>query len=328
MHFRPLLGLSNGHLQTILASKLHGPRFLKHTIIHRIPLRDGAALAGLDSIPQNWVDGDPIVIIVHGMGGSARSGYVDRTGSRFFRYGVRVLRLDLRGSGLGVAWSKTVYHAGVSNDLADVMAWVSQAAPHSPVVILGSSLGGNITLKYAGECGANPPPNLKLILAVNPPINLLACLDMLENRYKRFYDKHFMRDLVGLAKRHARHHPDLPLPQFPKNVTVREFDALYTAPRNGFASAEEYYHRASAESVIPQITLPTLILTARDDPFIAVAPFDRLVVPSHITVDIRQRGGHLGYLGWDGQGGIRWGERYVVQWAMKRLASVQSASST
>ena len=95
---------------------------------------------------------------------------------------------------------------------------------------------------------------------------------------------------------------------------MRLFDDLYTAPRSGFADAMDYYRRASTFAIIPRIRVPTLILTSRDDPFINVEPFERLSVPSHIEVRILKHGGHLGFLGWDGAGGIRWAERRIVDW--------------
>jgi predicted alpha/beta-fold hydrolase len=87
----------------------------------------------------------------------------------------------------------------------------------------------------------------------------------------------------------------------------------------GFADALDYYRRASALPFIPPIKVPTLILTARDDPFIAVKPFLELAPPAHVEVQVLERGGHLGFLGPDGAGGIRWAERRVAQWVARSL---------
>jgi len=98
---------------------------------------------------------------------------------------------------------------------------------------------------------------------------------------------------------------------------MRLFDELYTAPRSGFESAEDYYRQTSCAAVIPRIQVPTLILTARDDPFVTVEPFEQLKVPPHILVRIVLHGGHIGFLGWDGAGGIRWAERRMVEWILE-----------
>ena len=89
---------------------------------------------------------------------------------------------------------------------------------------------------------------------------------------------------------------------------------MYTAPRGGYADALDYYRRVSSFSLVPRILTPTFILTARDDPFIAVQPFEELRLPPHITLQIMPHGGHLGFLGWDGAGGYRWSERRAADW--------------
>src|SRR5262249_5576680 len=107
--------------------------------------------------------------------------------------------------------------------------------------------------------------------------------------------------------------------RFPKPLTLRLFDELYTAPRSGFAGALDYYRRASSLPFIPRIGVPALIMTARDDPFVAVEPFETLTGLPNVAVRIVERGGHLGFVGWDGAGGIRWAERRVVEWVMRLL---------
>jgi len=99
-------------------------------------------------------------------------------------------------------------------------------------------------------------------------------------------------------------------------MTMRLFDDLYTAPRGGYADASDYYRRASAGPLLSRITVPSLILSARDDPFIAAEPFESLAGSSAVRVELIPRGGHLGFLGRDGAGGFRWGERRVVDWAL------------
>jgi predicted alpha/beta-fold hydrolase len=99
-------------------------------------------------------------------------------------------------------------------------------------------------------------------------------------------------------------------------MTIRLFDDLYTAPRCGFDDAEDYYRRSSALPLIGRIGVPTLILTARDDPFIAPEPFEEVKTPEHVEVRVLSHGGHLGFLGWDGAGGIRWAERRIGDWVM------------
>jgi predicted alpha/beta-fold hydrolase len=100
-------------------------------------------------------------------------------------------------------------------------------------------------------------------------------------------------------------------------MTLRLFDELYTAPFGGFADAADLYRRTSSLPLIPRIEVPALMLTARDDPFIAVEPFEQLRAPRNVEVRVVRRGGHLGFLGADGAGGIRWAERTAAAWVAR-----------
>ena len=161
-------------------------------------------------------------------------------------------------------------------------------------------------------------PGLKRVAAVSPPIDLPRCAALLSLPGNRLYEDNFIRELLVDARQRQRLFPDLPPLNFPRRrLTLRMFDDLYTAPRSGFADALDYYHKASCAPLIPNVELPTLILTARDDPFIAVEPFEELKAPSNVLVRILEHGGHIGFLGWDGFGGIRWGERRIVEWILQ-----------
>jgi uncharacterized protein len=190
--------------------------------------------------------------------------------------------------------------------------------------VIGFSLGGALALKTAGEAADNPLPALDRVAALGPPIDLVRCSVLMELPRNRPYAKHFVDNLLAEARLRHRCFPDLPPLRLPRRVTFRIFDDLYTAPTCGFADALDYYTRASALPVVPKIKVPTLILTARDDPFIAVEPIESLPCSEFITVQILNHGGHLGFLGWDGNGGIRWAERRVIDWVL-RLTSEPKA---
>jgi predicted alpha/beta-fold hydrolase len=104
-----------------------------------------------------------------------------------------------------------------------------------------------------------------------------------------------------------------------------QFDDLYTAPRWGYADAMDYYAQASSAPRIQDIRVPTFILTSRDDPFIAVAPFDALPALPAVELHISAKGGHLGFLGSDGAGGFRWAETQIIEWMTKRIQPVDSS---
>src|SRR5262249_21460832 len=174
-----------------------------------------------------------------------------------------------------------------------------------PLVLIGFSLGGNIVLKLAGEAAEAPMAGLDRVVAIAPPIDLVRCAALISSPRNRLYELHFVRSLIKQVRRPQRHLPDIPALRLPLHATLRQFDDLYTAPRGGFTDATDYYRRASSLPLVPRIRVPTLIVTARDDPFIAAEPFESLDVPPHIDVQIARHGGHLGFLGRDVTGGVR-----------------------
>ena len=311
----PFLG--NPHVQTLLANWPGEPALPRPTRERHVLLPDGDRLVLHDSLPARWQPGDRIALLVHGLGGSHRSGYLQRMARRLLARGWRAVRMDLRGAGRGAALARKTYNGGCSEDVRAAAAEVHSWSPASPLVLVGFSLGGNIVLKLAGEARSWPVPGLERVAAVCPPIDLGACAARLGLPRHRFYERFFLRNLLDQVRRQQRFFPDLPRVRFPRRLTMRLFDDLYTAPRSGFDDALDYYRKASCAALIPNIQIPALILTARDDPLIAIEPFEALKVPSHLLVRIVNHGGHLGFLGWDGRGGIRWAEHRIVEWIVQ-----------
>jgi predicted alpha/beta-fold hydrolase len=259
----------------------------------------------------------PIAVLIHGLGGSHRSAYLPRMARRLNDAGWRVFRMDLRGAGAGVRLARRFYNAGCSDDIRAVVEYLSARWPGQPIVVAGFSLGGNIALKLAGESAEQPLPGLHAVVAVAPPVDLVRCSTRLARH--RFYDAFFVRLLVEQVSKHQHHFADLPRIAFPRRLKLQGFDDIYTAPRWGYADALDYYQRASALPHMGAIRVPTYILTARDDPFIAVEPFEELTMPPSVEVQITPHGGHLGFLGADGAGGIRWAETQIVRWMERSL---------
>jgi predicted alpha/beta-fold hydrolase len=315
--FRPLPLLRNPHVQTVLGHILRGPAFAYPTRRQVIWLPDSDGLVLHDTVPDGWREGDRVAVLVHGLGGSHESPHVQRLAGLLLPHGLRVVRMDLRGSGHGLPLARGSYHGGRSEDVRAVLAEVHRWAPGSPITLIGISLGGNVALKLAGEAVEEPVPGLARVGALAPPIDLERCAALMALPRNRLYEQFFLRELVTEARLRRRYFPDLPPLRFPRRLSFRLYDELYTVPRNGFADALDYYRRASSRPLIERIRVPTLILTARDDPFVAVEPIETLKVPSHVTVRVVAHGGHLGFLGLDGAGGIRWAERRIAEWVVE-----------
>jgi predicted alpha/beta-fold hydrolase len=298
-------------VQTILGALLPGRLCPDPQRRHVLDLGDGDSLLLFENAPRSWRPGRPVSLLVHGLTSSHRSNPIRRVAAALLDRGIRVFRIDLRGAGDGIALARGFYHAGRSEDVRAALHHLRALAPASPLWLFGVSLGGNVALKLAGELPEHPVPALARVAALNPPIDLHRCSALIEKPHNRFYENRFLRDLVKAARR--RHHLfALPPLRLPKKLNIRLFDDLYTARPCGFDGVEDYYRRASSFPFISRIPIPALILTARDDPFVAVEPFEELRVPDHVRVQIAERGGHVGYVGPEFASGIRWAERRLV----------------
>lgn len=318
--FRPLPLLSNPHVQTILGNILSGSHPLLRSRMHLIPLSDGDQLALHETAARTEAPRAPLALLVHGLGGSSRSPYIERMTHRLTEQGWRVYRVDLRAAGDGIRHARRFYNAACSADLRAAATHVAAAFPDAPLAIVGFSLGGNIVLKLAGELAEHPVPTLRVLAAIAPPIDLFRCSELISHH--PLYDAFYVRHLTTQVRQHQRYFPELPRIVFPRGTTLRLFDELYTAPRWGYPNALDYYRQASTVSLIPAIRVPTYILTARDDPFVAVESFESLQTAPCVEIHITAHGGHLGFLGRDATGGIRWAETQVANWLTNQLKAV------
>jgi predicted alpha/beta-fold hydrolase len=318
--FEPHPWLQSGHAQTVVGRYLvNGNRRLESTA-HEIALDDGDRLLVLESVPARWTARDPAVVLIHGLAGCANSAYVVRFGRRLIRMGLRVVRMNLRNAGKGFGLARGIYHAGRSDDVRRVIVWLARRVPGSRIAIAGFSLGGNLALKLAAESTEDPVEGLDCVLAANPPIDLLTCSTAMQRPENRFYDWNFVRWLRMEVSRLHRLFPELGRPELNRVHSLYDFDDRYTAPRNGFAGATDYYARSSALPLIPRIAAHGLVVHAADDPFIPAEPFLRAQFPASLQFELIARGGHLGYVSrhrW--QGDRRWLEARLVAWLAERF---------
>jgi predicted alpha/beta-fold hydrolase len=310
--FQPMPLIRSGHHQTIAGYYVRQWQRALPGTQHKVPLPDGDALHVYETIPDTWKAEDPIVLIIHGLGGSHTSGSVTRLGWECLRAGLAILRINLRGSGDSLADNRLPYHAGCSPDILQVLNWLTHRHPGSPFYLVGFSLGGNIALKLAGETPQEDCLPLRHIVAVSPPAHLERSASMLAEPRNALYEKRFVAELKTLAEQRARQHGETP-PTFPKKLKLREFDDLYTAPRVGYRDVADYYARASSLPFLHQVEIPTHILSAEDDPMIDPATIREAIRSPSVSIHLTPHGGHLGFLSTPRHGGWCWMEKYIVR---------------
>jgi predicted alpha/beta-fold hydrolase len=310
--FHPRLFLSNGHLQTIAGNFLPRANALPEPVPELVEVSPGSDSQIASNVlcechwhPLTVRASRPTVILLHGLEGSSESQYVVGNANKMWRAGANVIRMNMRNCGGTERLSPTLYHSGLSCDVGFVLRHFIEREHLNSVALVGYSMGGNVVLKLAGELGADAPRQLHSVVAVSPSIDLGPTADALHRRANRIYERRFLRRLIKRFRFKARLFPRAYNPRLVAGVrSLREYDERITALYSGFASADDYYYRASAARVVDRIDVPTLVLHALDDPFVLLTPQTRtaLVANPFITLLESEHGGHCAFLAKPGRG--------------------------
>lgn len=272
----------------------------------------------------------PTLVALHGLEGSSSAHYMRGLADKALGLGWNAVLLNQRNCGGTERLSAGLYHSGLSADPLRVMRELADVDGLPSMVVVGYSLGGNLTLKLAGEVGAHDLPQLKAACAVSPTMDLPRCVDALEARDNRIYEWHFVHSLKARLRRKHRYFPDrYDLSALPRVRTVRQFDDAYTAPHHGFADAADYYFRASALRVVSRIARPTLIVAADDDPFVPREQFEHGEVAANrwIRRVVTPQGGHCGFLSERVDGGdAYWAEHVALRFGAAVLGSARQGA--
>ncbi len=265
----------------------------------------------------------PTLVVLHGLEGSSDSGYMLGCAEKASMAGFNVVRLNQRNCGGTEDLTPTLYHSGRSGDLRAVVLELIERDRLPEICFAGYSMGGNLVLKKAGEFGDAAPKELRGIVAVAPCLDLAACADSLGEARNFIYNAHFVRRLKIRMRRKARMFAGLySLDDLDLIGSVREFDEMITARFCGFSGADDYYAKASAMHVLAAIRIPTLILTAQDDPFVPFSTFEREAIRenSNIRMVAPLHGGHCGFISQESGEERFWSEARVVEFCKEQLA--------
>lgn len=262
-----------------------------------LALDDGDKLVMEVSTPKSWKKTDPTVLCIHGLCGSHLSSYLLRLVNRMNPLGIKMVRFNMRGCGSGKGLAKQIYHSGRSEDVLEAVKRLKQEFPDSPLIVIGFSLGGNIVLKMLGEMGLSGGSYIDQVFAICPSVDLFSSCAMTKEAANGMYGRYFYRRLrADIHELHSMF-ADLPPVNLPKNLSLYEFDELYTVPRIGYKNIQEYYTKCSSIYLIEDIQIPCKILFSEDDPIVDHRLLDSHDLPSNIEIYKTKRGGHMGFLG-------------------------------
>jgi predicted alpha/beta-fold hydrolase len=292
----------NGHTQTIL------PALVTRAIPgafsrERIELEDG------DFLDLDWLRGgnSRLAILTHGLEGSSRADYIRGCAGRLAAAGWDVLAWNFRGCSGEPNRLLRYYHAGDTGDLARLIERGAKEYPR--IALIGFSLGGNVTLKYMGE--APPHASVHAAVAISAAVDLEACVRRLDQRADNWlYRQRFLATLFAKIEQKARQFPgQLDLVGMRRIRGIEAYDDRYAAPIHGFRGASDYYARSSSRQFLRSISIPTLILSARNDPFLPSECFPESDAEANpnLFLEAPESGGHVGFLDLD-RGVVPWSE--------------------
>ena len=295
--FSPAWWLRGPHAQTLWSQYFRRRRIPPMTL-ERLETPDG------DRIHLYHRDvgaGRPRIILLHGLEGSIRSHYVQGIVRGAEAHGWSTTLLVFRGCGPELNSAPRMYHSGETSDLRFVLTELTRRESRTKLALAGVSLGGNVLLKFLGEDPENVPQQVMAAATVSVPYDLEAGSRHLQKGFARVYDRHFLKSLQRKALLKLQQHPGL----FSRDrllaaQTIEAFDDAVTGPVHGFDGSGDYYTRSSSIHFIERIAVPTLLLSAMDDPFLPADVLGRVrsVASTNpgLTVEFTAHGGHVGFL--------------------------------
>jgi len=314
MNFKPLL--KSPYFQTVFANYMD---FAKEppSKVHFVKLSDGDVMALEVSTPKGWTEDKGTVAMIHGLCGSSKSPYIKRLSKRVYDSGRQAVRINMRGCGIGRGLAKHIYHSGCSPDIEKILLDIKKHFPSTEIVLVGYSLGANVTVKLSGELGRKNSNLLKGAVAVSPPMNLLSSARLLalpqNDKFGEYFSKLMYKHIDNLHKSF----PDLPPHNLSPKIHVNDIDERYIARRANFSNALDYYKQCSSKPFIPDIKIPLDILLAIDDPIINAHELDDVNLPENVHVHKTDHGGHIGFVGMNILKEFRWMDNIVQEWIEK-----------
>jgi len=307
--FRPAWWLSNRHAQTIFPS-------LPWSGIPKVKLKsEPLELPDGDVTMVDWMvggppvdTGAPLLIILHGLEGSANSSYARSLLHAAADMGWRAAVLHFRDCGDYRNRLPRRYHAGETNDIRFFVESLRTAGHEGPLMAAGFSLGGSVLLKYLGENGVSTP--LHAAAAISVPFSLHDSSVALSNGFSNIYQYYLLKRMKkAIRRKFDQHTAAFDWDRAMSARSFSEFDDAVTAPLHGFSGKDEYYDRCSSIGFLAEIRRPTLIINALDDPFMTPASIpgeERL--SEDVRIEVSSAGGHVGFV----SGGLPWRAEYYL----------------
>jgi predicted alpha/beta-fold hydrolase len=299
MKYQPPWWIKNGHLQSIYPSilrKLDDSFFVRE----RIDTPDG------DFLDLDWArtseniqgENKRLIILTHGLEGHSRRPYMLGMAKKAISHSWDVLAWNFRACSGEPNRKLTSYHSGATDDLATVIEH-ALSFKYQEVALIGFSIGGNKTLLHLGRNHSKLSDKIIAAVTFSVPCDLVSTSAHLAKTSNALYMKNFLVSLKEKLKEKQRLFPgEIDLRGYSKIKNFKDYDGRYTAPMNGFASAEDYWQKSSSKAILHQITRPTLMISALDDPFLTPScfPYEEVNRNEALLLESPKYGGHVGFM--------------------------------
>jgi uncharacterized protein len=309
--YRPPFWLPGGHTQTIYPAFVPRPAVAYRR--QRIDTPDG------DFVDFDWLESEPgadapLVVLFHGLEGSSRSHYALALMAHVATLGWRGVVPHFRGCSGEPNRLARAYHSGDYTEIGWMLATIRALEPNARLFAVGVSLGGSALLNWLGREEHRACEIVEAAAAVSTPLDLTAAGIAIGQGLNRIYSRHFLSTLIPKALAMARRFPAaLDAAAIALADSMYSFDDVVTAPLHGFAGADDYWQRASSKPWLEGIAVRTLVLNARNDPFIPAESLPtRSEASAAVTLEQPQGGGHGGFLNPRFPGSLDWLPRHLV----------------
>ena len=273
----------------------------------------------------------PLLVLFHGLEGDSRGHYALTLLDAARKLGWRGVVPHFRGCSGEPNRLPRAYHSGDSAEIEMILRRLRRENPNVPLLAIGISLGGNVLLKWLGENGPEAARLVDAAVAVSAPLDLAAAGRQLDRGFNRLtYVRHLLRTLKRKTlDKIATHRLPIDVKALRRVATLHSFDGLYTAPVHGFRGADDYWHRASSKPWLNSIVVPTLIVNAKNDPFMPASALPSMQdVSAQVTLEYPEQGGHVGFVSGPFPGNLAWLPRRVLGFFQSHMPAMKLADSS
>lgn len=293
-NFLPTIPFRNGHFNT-----MYRPLFMKDKASYtrkRITTWDNDFI----DLDFSFVNSKTLVLLIHGLEGSSESKYIASNTNYLNSKNIDTVCFNLRGCSGEDNLLLSTYHSGKTEDVDFVINYLLENYTYQNIIVVGFSLGGNLTLKYLGEKSGKISSKVKGAIAVSVPIDIGSAEQEMDKLKNKLYMEVFFKTMKNkvLEKSHKFPEFELDKDKLFKATKFKDLEYLYTVPVFGFDSPEDYWQKASSKPYLLNIKVPTLLVNAKDDTFLSneCYPYQEAENSDYFFFEATKYGGHCGFM--------------------------------